>query len=146
MPTLPILGLILLMPGLAWASYRLPSALEPQHYDLRVLTHLDGGRPRFEGSVNIRLLAREATRNITLHARNLNVIKDRTSVTSRGEANRVVSIATDDLYDFYTLQLDRKLRPGEVYQLEMHFGAELNDSNAGYYRSNYSDPDTKEVQ
>ncbi|KAH8320835.1 hypothetical protein KR067_010854, partial [Drosophila pandora] len=148
MPTLRILGLILLVPGLAWASYdhyRLPSALEPQHYDLRVLTHLDGGQPRFEGSVNIRLLAREATSNITLHARNLNLIENRTSVTSREETNCVVSTERVDLYDFYTLQLCRELRAGEVYQLEMHFGAELNDSNSGYYRSNYTDPDTKEL-
>ncbi|KAH8327116.1 hypothetical protein KR074_003127, partial [Drosophila pseudoananassae] len=148
MLALQMLGLFLLVPGLAWAEedhYRLPSALEPQHYDLRVLTHLDGGQQRFEGSVKIRLLAREATRNMTLHARNLDMIDDRTSVTSREETNCVISIETDDLYDFYTLHLCEELRAGEVYQLEMHFRAELNDSNSGYYRSNYTDPDTKEV-
>ncbi|XP_017096760.2 aminopeptidase N [Drosophila bipectinata] len=147
MLALQTLVLIFLVPGFAWAEddhYRLPSALEPQHYDLRVLTHLDGGQQRFEGSVKIRLLAREATRNITLHVRNLDLIDDRTSVTSREETNCVVSRETDDVYDFYTLHLCEELRAGEVYQLEMHFRAEL-DSNSGYYRSNYTDPDTKEV-
>ncbi|KAH8308957.1 hypothetical protein KR059_004152, partial [Drosophila kikkawai] len=126
-----------------YEDYRLPSALKPQHYDLRILTHLN--ELRFEGLVRIHLLARESTRNITLHVKDLKIDEERTMVSSFQEENCVTSIETHDLYEFYTLHLCRQLDKGKVYQLEMHFGASLNSSDSGYYNSSYTDAKTKHV-
>ncbi|KAH8252265.1 hypothetical protein KR038_000535 [Drosophila bunnanda] len=123
-------------------DYRLPRTLEPQHYDLRILTHLD--ELRFEGIVKIHLLARQSTRNITLHVKDLEIDEERTTVSSFQDTNCVTSIETHDLYEFYTLHLCRELVKNEVYQLEMHFGARLNSSDSGYYNTSYTDVKTKE--
>ncbi|KAH8386361.1 hypothetical protein KR200_008969 [Drosophila serrata] len=124
-------------------DYRLPRALEPQHYDLRILTHLD--ELRFVGLVRIHLLALESTWNITLHVKDLEIDEERTTVSSFQDTNCVTSIETHDLYDFYTLHLCRELVKDEVYQLEMHFGARLNSSQSGYYNSYYTDVKSKEI-
>ncbi|KAH8252488.1 hypothetical protein KR032_000213 [Drosophila birchii] len=127
----------------AYDDYRLPRSLEPQHYDLQILTDLD--KLRFEGFVRIHLLARESTWNITLHVKDLEIDEKRTKVSSFRGKNCVKSIETLDLYEFYTLHLCRELKKGEVYQLEMHFGAKLNSSDSGYYNSSYVDAKNKEV-
>lgn len=127
-----------------YADYRLPQALEPQHYDLQILTHLND--LRFEGSVRIHLLVTEPTKNITLHAKNLRIDEGRTTVGSLERNNSVVNVERNDLYDFYVLHLREELAYHEVYQLEMHFGAKLNSSESGYYNSSYTDAVTKEVQ
>jgi len=140
--------LIFVIPS-TWATYdhyRLPNALEPLHYNLRVVTHLNSTDQRFEGSVKVDILARESTKNITLHSSNLKIDEDRTSVRSEYETISVTSIETNEVYNFYTLHLSRELEKSKIYQLEMHFEARLNDSQSGYYKSNYTDAITKEVQ
>ncbi|XP_070069334.1 aminopeptidase N [Drosophila takahashii] len=139
--------LILGIPS-TWAvydHYRLPNSVEPLHYNLRILTYLNSTDQMFEGSVKIDILARESTKNITLHAAYLKIHEDRTSVSSEAEKNSVTGIEINELYNFYTLHLSRELKKGEIYQLEMHFEASLNDSLSGYYKSNYTDAVTKEV-
>ncbi|XP_016986275.2 aminopeptidase N [Drosophila rhopaloa] len=139
--------LILIIPSIqaAYDHYRLPTALEPLHYNLRILTHLNSTDQRFEGSVKIDLLTRESTKNITLHAANLKIDENRTSVSSDQGKNDVTKIEINEVYNFYILHLCQELEKGQIYQLEMHFDARLNDSLSGYYKSNYTDENTKEV-
>ncbi|XP_017054319.1 aminopeptidase N [Drosophila ficusphila] len=139
--------LIFIVPHIkaAYDHYRLPNALEPQHYNLRILTHLNSTDQWFEGSVKIYLLARESTKNITLHVAHLKIDGDRTSVRSDQEINCITNVETNDIYNFYTLHLCRELEKDQIYQLEMHFESRLNNSLSGYYASNYTDTDTKEV-
>ncbi|KAH8402277.1 hypothetical protein KR009_010972 [Drosophila setifemur] len=141
--------ILLLITPFSWAAnYRLPTSLEPQHYDLQILTHLNATDQRFEGYVKIHLLARENTQNITLHSKGLRIDEDRTSINSQfpGESNCVTNIEVDDEFEFYTLHLSRKLEKGKHYQLEMHFGAKLNDSESGYYKSDYVNSIDKEAR
>ncbi|KAH8305971.1 hypothetical protein KR018_007348 [Drosophila ironensis] len=136
--------ILLYLSPLCWAiydHYRLPTALLPLHYDLRILTHLNETHQSFEGSVKIELQVREKTQNITLHVKNLRVHEDHISVNE----NCIEKIEVNEEYDFYILHLCRELKVKNVYQLEMHFEANLNSSELGYYKSNYTDMDTKEL-
>ncbi|XP_039482324.1 aminopeptidase N [Drosophila santomea] len=139
--------LVLVVPSIraAYEDYRLPRSVEPLHYNLRILTHLNGTDQRFEGSVQIDLLARETTKNITLHAAYLKIDENRTSVASGQEKFGVDRIEVNELHNFYILHLGRELEKDQIYQLEMHFEAGLNDSQSGYYKSNYTDVVTQEV-
>ncbi|EDV56780.1 aminopeptidase N [Drosophila erecta] len=129
----------------AYEDYRLPRSVEPLHYNLRILTHLSNTDQRFEGSVKIDLLARETTKNITLHAAYLEIDENRTSVACGQEKLGVNRIEVSEVHNFYILHLGRELEKDQIYQLEMHFKAGLNDSQSGYYKSNYTDVITKEV-
>ncbi|XP_016947764.1 aminopeptidase N [Drosophila biarmipes] len=147
-PTKCYLILLILAIPSTWATYdhyRLPNSLEPLHYNLRILTHLNSTDQRFEGSVKVEILAKESAKNITLHSTNLKIDEDRTSVMSDHEKISVTSIETNEVYNFYTLHLSQQLEKNTIYQLEMHFEASLNDSQSGYYKSNYTDAITKEV-
>ncbi|XP_002015856.2 aminopeptidase N [Drosophila persimilis] len=141
--------LLLLMPSASLAvydHYRLPTALEPQHYDIRILTHLNASDLRFEGAVRIDLLVLQATRNITLHARNLRIDKSGISLTG-GEERQCLSdmdIELNEVYDYYTLHLCRDLELGQTYQLTMHFESSLNATESGYYNSSYTDAASQE--
>lgn len=65
-------------------SYRLPDLYKPEHYDLRILTHLnDPDQLRFEGLVKIQFHVLDQTRNITLHAKNLTVDQAGLALTSQ---------------------------------------------------------------
>lgn len=148
-PSLWILWIFLiLVPSIraVYEDYRLPRSVEPVHYNLRILTHLNSTDQRFEGSVTIDLLARETTKNITLHAAYLKIDENRTSVVSGQEKFGVNRIEVNEVHNFYILHLDRELVKDQIYHLEMHFKAGLNDSQSGYYKSNYTDIVTKEVQ
>ncbi|XP_017077388.1 aminopeptidase N [Drosophila eugracilis] len=149
MPQLnPCPWIFILLISSSWAAYdhyRLPSSLEPLHYNLRILTHLNSTDQRFEGSVKIDILARESTRNITLHVAFLKIEEERTSLSFKQETNSITSIETNELYNFYILHLSQELEKDQIYQLEMHFAANLNDSLSGYYKSNFTDAITKEV-
>ncbi|XP_041565825.1 aminopeptidase N [Drosophila elegans] len=139
--------LLLMIPSIPamYDHYRLPTALEPLHYNLRILTHLESTDQRFEGSVNIDLLARESTKNITLHAAYLEIDENRTIVRSDKNNNCVTDIEVNEVYNFYILHLCQELEKGQLYQLEMHFSAKLNDSLSGYYNSSYTHESRNDV-
>ncbi|KAI8035952.1 hypothetical protein M5D96_011385 [Drosophila gunungcola] len=139
--------LLLMIPSTPamYDHYRLPTALEPLHYNLRILTHLESTDQWFEGSVNIDLLARESTKNITLHAAYLKIDENRTTVRSDKDNNCFTDIEVNEVYNFYILHLCQELEKGQLYQLELHFSAKLNDSLSGYYKSSYTDESRKEV-
>ncbi|SPP73558.1 aminopeptidase N [Drosophila guanche] len=142
------LSLMLLLPSASLAVYdhhRLPTSLEPLHYDLRILTHLNATDLRFEGDVSIDLRVLQSTQNITLHARNLRINESRISLTGKGfTATEELQIELNELYDYYILHLCRELELGEIYQLTLHFESLLNATESGYYNSSYTNAETKE--
>jgi len=136
-----------LLVGLASSSYsyyRLPTALRPQKYNLRVLTHLDNPEDlRFEGSVKILFEVLENTKNITLHAKNLTIDESQITLKDTSSANKkncISSTEVNSIHDFYVMHTCEQLLAGEKYELTMPFSADLNRQLEGYYRSSYLDP------
>ncbi|XP_017008819.3 aminopeptidase Ey-like isoform X2 [Drosophila takahashii] len=125
--------------------YRLPTALRPQKYYLRILTFLENPDDlRFAGTVKILIEALENTRNITLHSKNLTI--DESQITLRqvsGEGrkdNCVSSTSVNPSQDYYILNTCEELLAGNVYKLSLPFSADLSRQLFGYYRSSYKDP------
>ncbi|EDW60256.1 aminopeptidase Ey [Drosophila virilis] len=131
----------------SYNAYRLPTALKPQHYDLRILTHLTGpDELRFEGRVKIDFQILQETRNITLHAKNLTIDEANISLTSLNGSNySITNIEVNEKCEFYIMHLAEKLQLTERYRLIMPFKSMLNANDTGYYCSSFDDSVTKQA-
>lgn len=119
-------------------NYRLPMIYKPEHYDLRVLTHLNRpDRLRFEGEIKIDFRVLERTRNVTLHAKNLTLDETRIILRSSNRMHCVSYFELDAEKEFFIVHLCEFLKPNENYQLYMPFRAPLNANQTGYYWSSY---------
>lgn len=152
MPELMCCIVGLLLPAIVLShdsSYRLPNALKPLHYDLRILTHLNAPlNLSFEGSVKIDLQVLQSTRDITLHAKNLTIDEARITLSSRSgsRSHSISRIERNETLEFYTMRLDGELQIHEQYVLSMPFSAALNANDVGYYSSSFRDPKTNQTQ
>ncbi|XP_039490659.1 aminopeptidase Ey-like [Drosophila santomea] len=127
--------------------YRLPTALRPQKYDLRILTLLEHPENlRFSGTAKIVIEVLQNTNNITLHAKNLHINESQIVLKEISvEGNTDICISSTEvnsIHDFYILNTCKELLTDRVYELSLPFSAELNTQLEGYYRSSYVDPVT----
>ncbi|TDG52379.1 hypothetical protein AWZ03_001209 [Drosophila navojoa] len=130
----------------SYSHFRLPMALRPQKYNLRVLTHFeDPDNLRFEGDVKILFKVLENANNITLHAKNLTIDESLITLRDTSSANKkncVSGTEVNTVHDFYVMRTCEELVAGDVYELSIPFAADLNRQLEGYYRSSYIDPVT----
>ncbi|XP_037711087.1 aminopeptidase N [Drosophila subpulchrella] len=145
------LSLSLARANSSYDYFRLPTALRPQKYDLRILTIMENVEDlRFNGTVKIQIEALQNTKNITLHSKDLNI--DESQITLRqksGEENTdncITSTEVNPTHDFYILNTCQELLPGHIYELNLPFSAKLQEQLAGYYRSSYVDPVANETR
>ncbi|XP_052844757.1 aminopeptidase Ey-like [Drosophila gunungcola] len=145
------LGLGLTSVGSSYDYFRLPTALRPQKYDLRILTHLENPDDlRFSGHVKIVIEAQQNTKNITLHSKKLTI--NETQITlrqisgDRKSNNCVNSTELNTTHDFYILSTCEELLAGQVYELDLTFSAKLTDQLEGYYLSSYVNPLANETR
>lgn len=127
--------------------YRLPRAIEPNHYDLRILTHLeDDTHLFFTGDVKIHFTTLHETDNITLHVgKELNIAPNdtwlRSSTYKCNEPILISRIERVPKYDFYIVHLESVLTAVHRYVLNLHFWSRLSRGLSGYYVSSYPDDD-----
>ncbi|ALC41344.1 CG3502 [Drosophila busckii] len=140
--------LLLLLAAVAgYEHYRLPEVIEPQHYELSVLTHLeDAAELRFEGLVRISLRILEPTKNITLHAKNLSIAQQDIRLSDKDNAYAISRVQIIDKYDYFIMHLANVVPSGEDYELSIPFSGELNSNTTGYYWSSYNDTVTNETR
>jgi len=145
------LSLSLARANSSYDYFRLPTALRPQKYDLRILTIMENVEDlRFNGTVKIQIEALQNTKNITLHSKDLTI--DESQITLRqisGEENPdncITSTEVNPTHDFYILNTCQELLPGHIYELNLPFSAKLQEQLAGYYRSSYVDPVANETR
>ncbi|XP_046393801.1 aminopeptidase N-like [Ischnura elegans] len=129
----------------SWAPYRLPTHLSPEHYTLKVITHLeDENTSRFEGSVTIKVRCLESSPNITLHFKDpLKIVHDGVKVFGPTEGDggdiSVSSYKEDTENDFYIMELSEPMQSGMTYLVSIPFHGKLTQLLAGYYLSSYED-------
>ncbi|XP_058125970.1 aminopeptidase N-like [Anopheles ziemanni] len=137
----------------SYTSYRLPQAFRPEHYDLRVNTHLGDERGfLFHGHVVIRMLCDSDATNITLHSKNLTLLEDKIvlrelafddqSKTSRSIDIKSVEYLTDN--DYAVFHASTPMKKSYRYELTIPFEAPLGTGLLGYYRSSYMDKASKQ--
>ncbi|PSN50099.1 hypothetical protein C0J52_04710, partial [Blattella germanica] len=96
---------------------------------------------------NIRVECKNITRNITLHAKDLDIVESNVAVESlEGIKNLVTTQGFDKEYDYYVLHLAEPLQVGHKYNVSIPFSGNLTEGLAGYYRSSYVDRATNEIR
>ncbi|KAL8588267.1 hypothetical protein ACOMHN_008570 [Nucella lapillus] len=129
-------------------KYRLPSAIIPSHYDLRLQPHIYGYDPTsffFEGSASIDVTCREATDTITLHVDQLTIEDSDVKVREKesGVSVNVRQISYEAEPQFVHIRLSESLRVWMQYEIVFaRFKGPLTSQRHGFYYTSYMDGDT----
>ncbi|KAF2365595.1 Peptidase M1 membrane alanine aminopeptidase N-terminal [Trinorchestia longiramus] len=126
------------------SDLRLPTAIEPESYVLRLQPLINGNFTIF-GSVEILLNVVEETSNVTLHIRDI-ITKNETIALyvgdqPGGDEVTILEHTYDPAREFYIASLEQPLVVGQQYLLVMEYEGYLNDQLAGFYRSQYTKDD-----
>lgn len=119
-----------------WTRVRLPAALRPRHYDLRLAVYMDNFT--FSGEVNIDFECVESSKFIVLHTDRLTVKK--VLVYSDGKKTGVVRIHRRFYYrpnQVYVIALHREMKPLRTYKINITFRANIENELLGFFRSSY---------
>ncbi|XP_046398996.1 aminopeptidase N-like isoform X3 [Ischnura elegans] len=120
--------------------YRLPKGVTPLTYELRMIPFLDEDNQTFKGDVTIKLLINSATRNITLHSRELNVSDIRIFEFNPPNVEiPVQNIRLKPDRDFLVVESQMTLVENKMYILRLKFEGELGDNNVGFFKRSYED-------
>uniref|UniRef100_A0A1A9WJU5 Aminopeptidase N n=1 Tax=Glossina brevipalpis TaxID=37001 RepID=A0A1A9WJU5_9MUSC len=134
----------------SYNHYRLPTSIQPNHYNLKIITFFDNPpNLTFSGEVAIRFTVLADTNNLTLHSQNL--IIDQTHIQLKTlDDNRLyfcgqyVDIVPE--HNYYIINQCRRLLAGEEAEIKISFRGTLNDQLNGYYRSSYKVKRTNETK
>lgn len=118
---------------------RLPRTILPTHYaiDLETSVH-DHGNRDYGGHVKIDLTVLEATNQVILHHRGLNIIDVKLFDVQTGNV-----VPLQGLHDysneteFLTITSSTQLNLSARLRLEIEFSGKLQTGTAGFYRSQY---------
>lgn len=125
-------------------NYRLPNHTHPETYDISIKTRVDLAEFDFSGRVKIGIAVDEATQQIVLHTRLLNVTEVQL-FRRNGNSNAEVIIARhtyDEELEFLTIHTDNVvLNAGDSLQLNIAYNGSLRNVPYGFYRSSYKNAD-----
>ena len=115
---------------------RLPTHLEPLHYNLELVPFLIPDTFTIRGQVEIEVLCRLPATNITLHAADLDIENNTVTVTDLDSENdiEVVNVAYDEAREFFILNMGSELEKGKKYAIKIQYTAFLKDNLKGFYR------------
>ncbi|XP_030369807.1 aminopeptidase N-like [Scaptodrosophila lebanonensis] len=133
-----------------YTHYRLPKAVKPLTYNVEIKTNLeDPANLNFTGEVQIDFVALSgAGNNITLHAAKYQIDPTLTILINQ-ENSEIIKISdtqTHSQYEFYILNLEKKLEPGVKYKLALTFSGKLSQEKEGYFVNTYKDHVTNETK
>ncbi|XP_050688572.1 aminopeptidase N-like [Eriocheir sinensis] len=121
---------------------RLPRALKPLHYLVRLQPFL-GGNFTILGYVEVVVEVVEETSVFTLHMNDIISRNETVKVVDAeerdGEGVGIAKQTYDKDREFYHAHLRRPLTKGKRYKLTMEFQGYLGDGLHGFYRSSYKD-------
>ncbi len=114
-------------------TYRLPSHIVPQDYQLKIVPELTG-RFNFSGEVIIQFYPKAYAKNITLHSHQLNIQE---VVVKRSGYVQASKFELDPKGQLLIVRTENTLYPYYGYSLTIKFEGTLNDDMMGFYRSYY---------
>ena len=112
-------------------EFRLPGAAKPRAYRLSLAPDLDA--LTFKGEVTIDLDVKISTREIVLHAANLEIAEARTG-------SGALEVRTDPAHERLILTARQPLPVGPA-SVTLRFSGKLSEEMRGFYRSTYTRPD-----
>ncbi|XP_012259227.2 aminopeptidase N-like isoform X2 [Athalia rosae] len=123
---------------------RLPRALLPSEYRLKIIPHLEEGNFTSSGELWITFNCEEPTNKIILNAKEIKF--DEVELHSLTKEIVVTDVIVKDDSDVVVIKLNKPFKKGDVYKLYIRFTGILNDVLQGFYRSSYVDLATKETR
>lgn len=124
---------------------RLPRSVVPESYELRLIPFIEVGNFTFNGEVKILVNVTEDTKNVTLHAMDMNIdesftnIKEYLATSNKTEkAVRILDQKNDTERQFYVIRTSDTLKRGKQYVVHLKYIGHLNDYLQGFYRSSYT--------
>ncbi|XP_029713970.1 aminopeptidase N-like [Aedes albopictus] len=124
------------------ADFRLPQAVRPTHYDIRLRTAVHDAEREFQGSVDIHLTVEEPTDKIVVHSRSLTVISAVLYEPTSDPWTEVEqpSHTYDEPTEHLTFQCTTPLQNGSDYVLRVNYSGRLQtELTAGFFRKYYRD-------
>ncbi|KAK9517298.1 hypothetical protein VZT92_025181 [Zoarces viviparus] len=132
-----------------WDSYRLPTDLLPDYYNVSLWPRLscdpNTGLYIFTGQSTVEFECVKETNTILIHSNKLNYTKldnthfARLIAAGGGWAPSITSSWLQSETQYLVIQLNSKLTPKQKYQLHTEFSGELADDLEGFYRSEYEE-------
>ncbi|KAK2183343.1 hypothetical protein NP493_315g04044 [Ridgeia piscesae] len=124
---------------------RLPLNVHPQHYDVQLRPDIYGDDPgqfNFSGSVDIHVNCTRQTDTITLHTKQLDILRASIEIqmgsgVSEEQSPKCVSWKEDKLREFLILSFDKALKPNFLYKLTIDFNGRIKRNLIGIYLSSY---------
>ncbi|TDG98553.1 hypothetical protein EPR50_G00201600 [Perca flavescens] len=127
-----------------WKNFRLPSYVNPVHYDLHLEPDLDDDI--YMGTVDVHVEVSKPTRHLWLHIREtfVSAVPRLTMLDSQGGKREVAVKSCFEYKDHEYVVVEAAEEvpvtgPGEVYVLSLDFQGWLNGSVVGFYRVIYTE-------
>ncbi|XP_065203828.1 aminopeptidase N-like [Planococcus citri] len=127
-------------------NVRLPRAVVPDSYRLKIIPFIWEGNFTFNGEVSIVVNITESTKNITLHSLNLNISQAQifklpkpipNEPFGREEEVEIYGTSEDKERQFFILHFDHYLEKDSQYRVFIRYDGIINDNLQGFYRSSY---------
>lgn len=128
------------MPSLKPYYEALPAALRPKHYDISI-TNIS--TETYSGVVKIELEVVDATNELQLHYRQLNIGAVSATVGGKTVVGKVAVLNSEK--EYFVVEFPHKFEPGHGdVQVEVSFDGTIQTNMAGFYKSAYKeDGETK---
>ncbi|XP_001363921.2 glutamyl aminopeptidase [Monodelphis domestica] len=124
-----------------WTSFRLPTYINPVHYDLEVKPLME--EDTYTGTVTIHINVTEPTKHLWLHLRETWITKPSPVLKkSSGEEIPLKKCFEYKKQEYVVIEAEEELPPtdgGSTYHLTMNFQGWLNGSLVGFYRTTYTE-------
>uniref|UniRef100_A0A0B8RZR1 Aminopeptidase n=1 Tax=Philothamnus irregularis TaxID=1899461 RepID=A0A0B8RZR1_9SAUR len=120
-----------------WMNFRLPSYVDPVHYDLDLTPEMEA--EVYTGMVNITIsLKEQTTRHLWLHLRETKITEIPELRTSSGQVIGIKRCFGYEPHEYVVIEAEEDLRPNN-YILSMKFKGYLNGSLVGFYSTSYEE-------
>lgn len=119
-------------------NYRLPNNTKPESYDITLITNIDQNDFNFTGRVVITLRVLEASNNITIHARQLEIKTITLTTVASGMIINLHPHTYDNITEFLVIPTQTELKKDTQYILTVEYAGILRTGSSGFYRGSYT--------
>uniref|UniRef100_A0A8C8RPW2 Aminopeptidase n=1 Tax=Pelusios castaneus TaxID=367368 RepID=A0A8C8RPW2_9SAUR len=120
-----------------WASFRLPSYISPEHYELEMKPEMDADI--YTGTVNISIKLGKPSKHLWLHLRETKITEMPMLRKSSGQQIALIDCFEYKQQEYVVMGAEEVLSDSDTYLLTLKFQGWLNGSLVGFYRTTYTE-------